>query len=257
MSLSKAPLVSVVIPNYNGSNYIFETIQSVINQTYKNWELIIVDDCSTDDSLKIINGIHDPRVSVVKLQENKGAAVARNTAIEISKGRLIAFLDNDDLWISNKLEKQVGFMLENDLMFTYTDYYKLSEKGKFHIKCIKKVTYNDLLKNNYILTSTVIYNADVLGKIYMENIRKRQDWSLFINVIKESKIAIGLSIPLTLYRKHANSLSAKKTDLVRYNFDFYHKVLGYPKVKSLLLMAQFMVYYFLKKTKERFGLYHR
>src|SRR5690606_8876159 len=125
MSLSKAPLVSVVIPNYNGSNYIFETIQSVINQTYKNWELIIVDDCSTDDSLKIINGIHDPRVSVVKLQENKGAAVARNTAIEISKGRLIAFLDNDDLWISNKLEKQVGFMLENDLMFTYTDYYKL------------------------------------------------------------------------------------------------------------------------------------
>lgn len=257
MKLSKPSLVSIIMPNYNGASFLDATIQSVVNQTYENWELIIVDDLSTDDSCQIVENIGDSRILLYKLKENQGAAVARNTAIKMAKGQFIAFLDNDDLWSAEKLEKQITFMVQNNYAFTYTDYFYFTETENSLVKCIKKVTYNDLLKNNYILTSSVIYNAEVLGKIYMENIRKRQDWSLFINLIKKSRVAVCLTEPLTFYRKHNNSLSAKKTDLIKYNFSFYNKVLGFSKLISILLMGRFLVYYFLKKTKERFGCYHR
>lgn len=258
MKIDNRPLVSIIMPNYNGAAFLGQTIHSVLNQSYTNWELIITDDLSTDDSLEKIKQFNDPRIlPPIELKTNMGAAIARNRAIEIAKGELIAFLDNDDLWVPSKLEKQVGFMMDNAFLFTYTDYILFSENDEAVIKCIKKVNYHDLLKNNYILTSTVIYNAKVLGKVYMGNIRKRQDWSLFINIIKKSKMAYCLTESLSYYRRHGNSLSAKKTDLIKYNFNFYNKVLGFSKAKSALLMCRFLIYYFIKKTKERFGWYHR
>ncbi|WP_027065471.1 glycosyltransferase family 2 protein [Maribacter sp. Hel_I_7] len=246
-------LVSIIVPNYNGAKYIEDCINSVLNQTYTNWELIICDDNSSDNSVELINNYNDDRIiSPVIHNENKGAAVARNNAIRQATGEFIAFLDNDDYWDSKKLEKQVEFMLDGSYTFTFTDYVQFNTKNKKNIRCKKVVSRNDLLKNNYILTSTVIYNAKKLGKIYMANIRKRQDWSLFINIIEKSEFAYNLPLALSFYRKHEDSISSNKIDLLKYNFNFYNKVLGYSKLKSFLMMVRFLFHYFIKKIREKF-----
>ncbi len=211
------------------------------------------EDRSTDNSLEVIRSFKEKRIiPPLSLEINQGAAVARNKAIEHAKGSFIAFLDNDDHWAPEKLKEQLYFMLENNYEFTYTDYFQFSTTYNKRIRCKMKVNYNDLLRNNYILTSTVMYNADALGKIYMENIRKRQDWSLFINIIRKSGSAYNLPKPLAYYRRHEESLSATKLDLIKYNFNFYHKVLGFSWTESFFLMIRFLFYYFLKKFKERF-----
>tara|TARA_R110000751_G_scaffold85000_2_gene169789 strand:+ start:6020 stop:6778 length:759 start_codon:yes stop_codon:yes gene_type:complete len=246
-------LVSIIVPNYNGAKYIEDCINSVLNQTYTNWELIICDDNSSDNSVELINNYNDDRIiSPVIHNENKGAAVARNNAIRQATGEFIAFLDNDDYWDPKKLEKQVEFMLDGSYTFTFTDYVQFNTKNKKNIRCKKVVSRNDLLKNNYILTSTVIYNAEKLGKIYMANIRKRQDWSLFINIIEKSEFAYNLPLALSFYRKHEDSISSNKIDLLKYNFNFYNKVLGYSKLKSFLMMVRFLFHYFIKKIREKF-----
>ncbi|WP_282112412.1 glycosyltransferase family 2 protein [Maribacter stanieri] len=246
-------LVSIIVPNYNGAKYIEDCINSVLNQTYTNWELIICDDNSSDNSVELINNYNDDRIiSPVIHNENKGAAVARNNAIRQATGEFIAFLDNDDYWDPKKLEKQVEFMLDGSYTFTFTDYVQFNTKNKKNIRCKKVVSRNDLLKNNYILTSTVIYNAKKLGKIYMANIRKRQDWSLFINIIEKSEFAYNLPLALSFYRKHEDSISSNKIDLLKYNFNFYNKVLGYSKLKSFLMMVRFLFHYFIKKIREKF-----
>jgi glycosyltransferase involved in cell wall biosynthesis len=240
------------MPNYNGAKFISQSISSVLEQTYPFWELIVCDDKSTDNSLDIIESFKDERIkSPIKMEINQGAAVARNKAIENAKGSYIAFLDNDDHWAPQKLQEQLNFMLDNNFEFTYTDYFQYSNTYTKHIKCKMKVNYHSLLRNNYILTSTVMYNAQSLGKVYMENIRKRQDWSLFINIIKKSGFAHNLPKPLAYYRKHEASLSSSKFDLIKYNFNFYHEVLGFSKSSSFFLMIRFLFYYFLKKIKER------
>lgn len=245
------PLVSIIVPNYNGAKFLKECIDSVIAQTYHNWELIICDDNSTDNSLEILTSYMDKRiVRPIALKENKGAAVVRNLCIEAAKGDLLAFLDNDDFWHPEKLEKQVDFMTRNGFDFTYTDYIQFSDSYKKIVRCKKKVSKRIMLRNNYILTSTVIYNAQSLGKIFMTDIRKRQDWSLFLNILDQSGHAHNLPKPLTYYRKHSKSLSNKKLGLLRYTFDFYHEVLRYGKVKAIFMVVQYLFYYFIKKFKE-------
>ncbi|MBU2995973.1 glycosyltransferase [Cellulophaga baltica] len=246
------PLVSIVVPNYNGADYLKECIDSILNQSYTNWELIICDDNSKDKSVEVINSYNDSRIlPPIILETNQGAAITRNSAIKAAKGVFIAFLDNDDYWNEDKLKLQLEFMLKNNYSFTYTNYIQFSKTKNTLISCKNKVSKNDLLRNNYILTSTVIYDAEKLGKIYMVNMRKRQDWSLFINIVKKSKYAYCLPLELTNYRKHDNSISANKFDLFMYNFNFYNNALGYNKFMSLLLMVRFLFYYFIKKIIER------
>lgn len=122
-------LVSIIMPSYNTARYIFETIQSVINQTYQNWELIIVDDCSTDNTDIVVEKIKDPRIKYIKNEKNLGAAVSRNRALREARGRWVAFLDSDDLWKSEKLEKQVRFMTKKKCYFSYTDYEEIDDAG--------------------------------------------------------------------------------------------------------------------------------
>ncbi|MEP2690287.1 glycosyltransferase family 2 protein [Maribacter dokdonensis] len=245
-------LVSIIVPNYNGAKYIEDCINSVLNQTYTNWELIICDDNSSDNSVELIKSYSDNRIiSPIINKKNNGAAVARNNAIKQAKGEFIAFLDNDDYWEPKKLEKQVKFMIGGNYSFTFTDYVQFNTKNKKTIRCKKIVSKSDLLKNNYILTSTVIYNAKKLGKIYMADIRKRQDWSLFINIIEKSELAYNLPLALSFYRKHEESISSNKIDLLKHNFNFYNKVLGYSKPNSFLMMIRFLLYYFIKKFKEK------
>ncbi len=244
-------LVSVIVPNYNGKLFLERCIESVLAQSYTNWELIICDDCSTDNSIELISQYADSRIKEpIRLEANQGAAVARNLCIERAKGEYISFLDNDDYWLPEKLERQIDFMKKEGHLFTYTDYFLFKNDRKKRISSKRYVKYPTLLRNNYILTSTVIYNAKQLGKIYMANIRKRQDWSLFINIIRKSGVAYNLPVPLAAYRRHSDSLSSNKLDLLGYNFNFYHQVLGFSKLKSAVYMIQFLFFYFIKKFKE-------
>lgn len=146
-------LVSIIMPNYNSDMYIKKTIDSVLAQTYKNWELIIVDDCSTDNSLKIVNSFNDARIKIIKNEVNSGAAVSRNNALRVAEGKWIAFLDSDDLWTSEKLEKQISFMVDDDLLFSYTDYDVVDENDKITSTfrpSFDICTYKDILKHNHI-----------------------------------------------------------------------------------------------------------
>ncbi len=253
MKIKENPLVSIIVPNYNGAEFLKDCIDSAIAQTYPYWELLICDDNSSDNSLSIVSSFNDKRIlPPIALKENKGAAVARNLCIEAAKGDYVAFMDNDDFWHPEKLEKQLAFMSDNDYDFTYTDYIQFSEHYQKEVQCKEMVSKKVMLRNNYILTSTAIYNASSIGKVYMSDIRKRQDWSLFLNILDKTGHAYNLPEPLAHYRKHADSLSNKKLGLLKYTFDFYHKVLGYGKVRSVCMLIQYLVYYFIKKLKERF-----
>lgn len=176
-------LVSIIMPTYNCANFIDKSIESVINQTYKNWELIIIDDCSTDNTEEIVKKYikEDSRIIYHKLPTNSGAAVARNHGIAMAKGSYIAFLDSDDLWAKDKLEKQLKFMKDNGYAFTFTSYAQIDENGNPNgviIRAKEKVDYNGVLLSCPIGNSSVIYNVDILGKFEIPNIRKRNDDAL-------------------------------------------------------------------------------
>jgi len=245
-------LVSIITPSFNSKNYIGKTIESVISQEYQDWEMIIVDDFSTDDSVVFIEEYceKDARIKLISLPENKGPGIVRNIAIKEAKGRYIAFLDSDDLWTPNKLQKQILFMEQGDLPFTYTQYYEFSDQtGKILslVKSPRKVDYKKILKNGYIGCLTVIYDTEKLGKRYMPEIRKRQDWSLWINILSDIDYALGIQEPLAYYRVGNSSISQNKLTLIKHNFNVYRIQLKFSFIKSTLLMLNFLIHYFIFK----------
>lgn len=222
-------LVSIVMPTYNCAKYIEESIISVINQTYTNWELIIVDDCSTDNTEELVKKYckKDNRIKYSKLDFNSGAAIARNKGIEQARGKYIAFLDSDDLWLEEKLEKQISFMEKNKYNFTCTNYMQIDEKGQENgviIKSKKKVDYNGVLLSCPIGNSTVVYNVKELGKFVVPNIRKRNDDALWLQILKKEKYAYGLNEVLMKYRIRSNSISSNKIQLVKYHWKLYREI---------------------------------
>lgn len=222
-------LVSIITPNYNSEKFIAQTLQSIRAQTYKNWELIIVDDCSTDKSLDIIETYSktDKRIKVIKLNENSGAGIARNKAIEEATGNFIAFLDSDDLWHPEKLEKQLAFMVQNNYNLTYTSYNVFIEKDAEPNKivlCKPTLNYSQMLYSNKIGCLTAMYNKDNLGKIYMPEIRKRQDYALWLKILKKEERAYGLQEVLACYRDRNNSISNNKIEMLKWNWILYKKV---------------------------------
>lgn len=240
--------VSIITPVYNSSKFIRECLDSTLGQTYTNFEHILVNDCSTDDSVQIIEQYvkKDPRVKLIQLNENSGAGKARNTAIEAAKGRFIAFLDSDDFWHKDKLQIQVNFMLQNGYAFSYTQYKIIDENSRPHsiVKSPPKVSYNDILRNGYIGCLTAMYDTERIGKYYMPLIRKRQDWSLWIMILKEVQVAHGISRPLAYYRVGNDSLSSNKVNLIKFNFNVFHKVLQMGLLESSYRMAVFLFFYF-------------
>ncbi len=244
-------IVSIITPTYNSEKYIEKTIKSVLNQTYSNWELLLIDDCSSDSTISIINKyLNDERIKLFKNKENKGAAVSRNTGIERSRGDFIAFLDSDDFWEKEKLEKQLYFMKEKNCEISFTAFNIILDDNEI-IKSTKvksKVNYKQLLKCNYIFCSTVVINKKKFNKIEMPLIRRRQDWGLWLKLLRESGgVALGINEVLCNYRKSDGSLSSNKLKLLEYNYTIYNKVLGYSKVKSLYFFFRFFVYHFFKK----------
>lgn len=239
-------LVSVITPNYNGANFIIDTIKSVQAQTYSNWEMLIVDDNSSDDSISIIEEYikTDQRIKLFKNTENLGAAVSRNIAIENAKGRFIAFLDGDDLWKVNKLERQIEFMLTNKYSFTYTWYDQITESSTF-IKKIEnlpiKISYDELLSKNIVGCLTAIYDTKTFGKIYMPLIRKRQDFGLWLKLLKQENCGYCLNENLAEYRIRENSVSSNKFDLIRYHWYLYHEIEKFNKLKSFYLIYKYII----------------
>ncbi len=252
---SHLPLVSIITPLYNAEKYITATLKSIQNQTYTNWEHLIVNDLSTDTSLQLVETFakKDPRIKVVTLSRNSGAAHSRNKATELATGAYIAFLDADDLWHPEKLEKQLQFMEAHNAAVSYTNYIHINEAGEplgKRIKALPELPYKKQHSNNYIGNLTGIYKASEIGKIIAPNIRKRQDWAVWLEAIKKSnRPALGLQEDLAFYRIHEGSMSANKLNLVKYNFKFYKEYLGYSWIKSALYLVRFFYEYFFVRTK--------
>ena len=222
-------LVSVITPSYNAEKFISATIESVRTQTYTNWEMIIVDDCSKDTTREILKEYAelDPRIKPIFLEENSGAAVARNTALKAAQGDYVAFLDSDDLWVLDKLEKQLAFMQENDYAFSFTAYNLMDENGKPLDKVIdvpKQIDYKGLLKNTIIGCLTVMIDTRKVEPLQMPLIRTRQDFALWLKVLREGHIAYGMQEPLANYRIVEGSISSNKLKTAKRNWYVYREI---------------------------------
>ncbi len=221
-------LVSVIMPNYNSEKYVEATIKSVLDQTYQNWELLFVDDCSQDQSLEIVKSFEEKRIKILSTEKNRGAAVARNVAIKEAKGKWIAFLDSDDIWLPDKLEKQITYMQKNDISFCHTDYEVVDKNGNtvsVYKPRIDVCKYKDTLKHNHIGCLTVIYNSDKLGKVFMPtDAIKREDMACWLNILKNGEQAYCLHECLAKYKVHSKSVSSNKFKMMKYQWNLYRNV---------------------------------
>lgn len=222
-------LVSIITPTYNCGKFIARTIESVQKQTYTDWEMIIVDDCSKDDTKAVVEEYmaNDSRIKYHIFENNSGAAVARTRAMELAQGKYMAFLDSDDIWKSDKLEKQLAYMKENDVNFCCTAYEQIDEEdnklGRV-IKTVKKTDYNRLLLDCPVGNSTVMYNVEKMGKFAVPNIRKRNDDALWLQMLKKEKYIWGMNEVLMEYRVRQNSISSNKLSLIKYHWKLYREI---------------------------------
>lgn len=227
------PLVSVIMPCYNAQNNILNAIQSVLTQDYQNLELIIIDDSSTDDTINILNQLKDPRINLIFSKKNQGAGVSRNIGIEQAKGRFIAFLDSDDLWLKTKLSEQINFMLENNYRFTFSYYQHLSEAGLGKIITAPKfTTYHRSLYGNVIGCLTVIYDTAHFGKQFMPLIRKRQDFGLWLKLLSLENKAYCYPKVLAHYRTDSG-MTQNKLNAAKHQWFFYRDTLKLNLFSSL------------------------
>lgn len=222
-------LVSIITPTYNCAKFIARTLDSVQAQTYQNWEMIIVDDRSQDNTKEIVEGYmkNDPRIQYHLLDANSGAAVARTTAMSLAKGSYMAFLDSDDIWMPDKLERQIRWMNNNGYAFSCTAYEQIDEDDNFlnrTIKTIKRTDYNRLLLDCPVGNSTVIYDVEKMGKFEVPNIRKRNDDALWLQMLKKEKYIWGMPDVLMKYRIRQNSISSNKFKVIKYHWFLYRDI---------------------------------
>ena len=247
-------LVSIIMPAYNCADFIADSIRSVLAQTYTNWELLIVDDCSTDRTAEVIASFTDSRIRYQRNNQNRRCAYTRNEAIKIAKGRYIAFLDSDDLWLPEKLEKQIAFMQMHDYAMTYSPYYVISSKGEcnqLHM-APPSLTYFQLSRWDRIGCLTVIYDADKLGKVPMPNILNREDYAYWLVLLRQGVTAYGYQEPLAVYRSHNGMSNGSKWALMKYHYQLFHNVLGYSKPVAAFLTLRndfFYIWYTIKDNK--------
>lgn len=238
-------MVSIVMPAYNCTNYIENTIRSVQKQYYENWELIIVNDCSTDDTEKKIKNYmeQEPRIKYAKNSVNSGAAISRNRAVELATGQYLAFIDSDDVWRPNKLEKQLNFMKKNGVSFSCTAYDKIDEKGNSLNRIItpfRKLNYDGIVRH-CPGNSTVVYDAKALGKYIIPNIRKRNDYVMWLQVIKKAKYLYGLNDVLSSHRVREGSISSNKISLIRFHWYVYRKIEKMSLFQSIYLVGYWVM----------------
>ena len=244
-------LVSIITPSYNSAKFIAETIQSVQNQTYQNWEMIIVDDGSSDETENVVLSIiqKDNRIQFHKLSQNSGPAVARNTGIEKASGDYMTFIDADDIWFPTFIENNIKTIQETGIPFVFSSYRRANEQLEFIYSDFivpNKVSYSDILKSNSISCLTAFVDIKKLGKKYMPLIRKRQDMGLWLNYLKVIPFAHGIQKTQAIYRIRENSLSRKKSDLIKYQWQFYREVEKLNVFESSYYMLHWMYRGFMK-----------
>lgn len=246
------PLVSIITPVYNAERFLSETIKSVKNQTYENWELLLVDDCSKDNSVSIIKEFqkNDYRIKYIKLEKNSGASVTRNTGIKNAKGRFIAFVDSDDIWEPNKLEIQIKYMLDKKLGFTFTSYRYMKENGTKTNKIAKapnKINYNGLLKNTIIGCSTVVIDRKIIGDFLMPLVKKGQDTATWLMILRSQEYAYGIEEVLVDYRLVGDSLSSNKIKALKRTWNTYRNV----EKLNIFKCTYVFVFYVFNAIKKR------
>lgn len=237
-------LVSIIMPSYNSQKTIAESIESVLEQTYENWELLITDDCSSDDTVEIIKIFceRDNRIKLFELENNSGAGAARNYSINEAKGRFIAFLDSDDCWSSEKLSKQLSFMQKEDSKFSFSWYQKVSNENRLGniVTAPKKVRYSDILSSNSIGCLTAIYDVNYFGKVYMPLIRKRQDMALWLKLLEIIEFADCVQECLAYYRTDSG-MTTNKFSVAINQWRFYRDYLGLNLFVSARLFLTYSV----------------
>ncbi len=247
-------LVSIVMPSYNTEKYICESIRSVLNQTYPYWELIIVDDCSTDGTDEVVKPfLTDRRIRYLKNKKNSGAAISRNRALREAKGKWIAFLDSDDLWMPEKLEKQIRFMETHDYAFTYTDYMiQLNGEWLPYVYTGPAVVNRRIMYNYcYFSTITVIYDREKIGLIQIEDLRKNNDYAMWLQAIEKSN-CYRFPECMSFYIKHEGSVSSgRKIKLIKWHYILYKEGLHKNRMVSVFLTVRNLFFGVIKKIKYR------
>lgn len=233
----KSALVSIITPTYNSSRFIAEAIASIQSQTLEDYEHLIVDDGSSDDTASIVQSLaaKDSRIKLLRMEKNSGPAAARNLGISSAEGRYISFLDSDDIWLSNKLQVQVEFMTEHGVALSYTDYERLDEDSTEKIGTVISpvtVSYDDLRRSNQIACSTAMYDSALIGKILMPMIRKRQDWGLWLRIAEKGYAAHNVGQLLVRYRVRSNSVSSNKVNALVHTWTFFRNVVGMGPIES-------------------------
>ena len=248
-------LVSVIIPTYNTGKLLGDCLDSILAQTYRDLEIVITDDHSSDPlTISILKAFEkkDKRVRICWLPENGGAGKARNNSIRQARGRYIAFCDSDDVWFPDKLERQIRFMQQGGHTLVCSSYIMCDEEGGLMgiVKCPEKITYGMLKRDNKIGCLTAVYDSKPCGKFYLPTIRKRQDWAMFLNIVRQCGPAYAIKEPLARYSVRQKSLSRNKFSLVKYNISVYNKILGFSRLGSLLyFLFLFLPTHFAKVLK--------
>ena len=252
--MKNSELVSIIMPSYNTGRFIKESIESVLAQTYSNWELIIVDDCSPDNTDDIVAPyLTDDRICYIKNEKNSGAAVSRNRALREAKGKWVAFLDSDDLWHPDKLEKQIAFMVENDYKFTYTD-YRIQLNGEWlpYVYTGPKVVNKRKMKDYcYFSTITVMYEREYVGLIQIEPVRKNNDYAMWLKIIEKSP-CYRFPECLSSYIKHDGSISSgSKFKLIKHHYILWRVAEHKNPISACVLTVRNLFWGVLKKIKYR------
>ncbi|SEF76844.1 Glycosyltransferase involved in cell wall bisynthesis [Halpernia humi] len=245
-------LVSIITPSYNSAKYMEETIQSVLNQKYQNWEWLITDDGSSDDTIEIINKYKDARIKLEILPKNGGAGNARNKSLERAKGRYIAFLDSDDYWLPEYLEAMIHFSQEHNFELVYSNYSRCNEQLEPVIKDFsanKVVTFSTLLKTCTLAPVSTIYDSKRVGIEYFPIKSKREDHVMWLNLLKKIPKAQPLTRTLAKYRMVENSVSRKKTNIMYDQYLVYKDFMNFSTIKSLYYTANWAMNGFLKYSK--------
>lgn len=247
----EAGLVSIVMPAHNAERYLDIAIESVLEQTFTNWELLIVNDASTDGTRLKASAWEqrDSRIKLFNLEENGGVAAARNRALEEAQGQYIAFLDSDDTWDKEKLSQQLRFMTDTDTKICYTDYRRVDETGEIMgaVKAPSEVSYNALLKSNFIGNLTGIYDAEKLGKEFLTDFG-HEDYVAWLELLKKAGVARGIPIELASYRVYSGSISANKFRAMRWQWRIYRESQGLGRFSSLWYMICYVFYAGLKRV---------
>ena len=246
-------LVSIIMPSYNTAGFISETVRSVLAQTYENWELIIVDDCSTDNTDEVVSRfLDDKRIKYIKNEKNSGAAVSRNRALREAKGKWIAFLDSDDLWESEKLERQIAFMEDNQYHFSYTNYVEIDEESKplgRHVTGPGKIGKTGMYNYCWPGCLTVMYDAEVVGLIQIADIKKNNDYAMWLKVCKKADCYL-LDEDLASYRKRRGSISNHSYKaLIKWHYKLFREAEGRGAVVSVINTCRNLFFGLIKKIR--------